>query len=95
MVVSPTAMTGLVRSCPRGKTGLDWISVKAQKTKTVLRYLQSLGWVMLRDGQGSHEIWGLPDESVKASIPVGHREVSPGVLRQIKNAGVTLPREWL
>lgn len=68
--------------------------MKAQKTKDVIKYLKSLGWVFLRDGQGSHEIWGLPDGSVKASIPAGHREVSVGVLRQIKNAGVEFPREW-
>ncbi|MGM7671438.1 type II toxin-antitoxin system HicA family toxin [Microbacterium sp. A93] len=68
--------------------------MKAQKTRDVLKYLRSIGWVFLRDGQGSHEIWGLPDESVKAAIPVGHREVSAGVLRQIKNAGVNLPRDW-
>lgn len=69
--------------------------MKAQKSKDVLKHLKSLGWVRLRDGQGSHEIWGLPDESVKAAIPIGHREVSPGVLRQLKKAGVELPREWL
>ena len=69
--------------------------MKAQKTRDVLKYLKGLGWVYLRDGQGSHEIWGLPDESEKASIPVGHREVSPGVLRQIeRNPGVQWPREW-
>ncbi|GEK87432.1 MULTISPECIES: type II toxin-antitoxin system HicA family toxin [Actinomycetes] len=68
--------------------------MKAQKTRDVLKYLKGLGWVYLRDGQGSHELWGMPDESVKASIPTGHREVSPGVLRQIQNAGVELPREW-
>lgn len=68
--------------------------MKAQKTRVVLRHLKSLGWERLRDGQGSHEIWGLPDGSVKASIPVGHREVSAGVLRQIRQAGVELPAEW-
>lgn len=69
--------------------------MKAQKTRDVLKYLKGLGWVYLRDGQGSHEIWGLPDESVKASIPAGHREVSPGVLNQItKYQGVKWPREW-
>ncbi|CAD5144117.1 protein of unknown function (plasmid) [Microbacterium sp. Nx66] len=68
--------------------------MKAQKTRDVLKYLKGLGWVYLRDGQGSHELWGMPDESVKASIPTGHREVSPGVLRQIQNVGVELPREW-
>ena len=68
--------------------------MKAQKTRDVLKLLRGLGWVCLRDGQGSHELWGLPDGSAKASIPTGHREVSAGVLRQIQNAGVELPREW-
>ena len=68
--------------------------MKAQKTKDVMKHLKSLGWVYLRDGQGSHEIWGLPDESIKVSIPAGHREVSAGVLQQLKRAGVPLPREW-
>ena len=69
--------------------------MKAQKTRDVLKYLKGLGWVYLRDGKGSHELWGLPDESVKASIPAGHREVSAGVLAQIeRNAGVEWPREW-
>ncbi len=68
--------------------------MKPQRTRDVLDYLRSIGWVFLRDGQGSHELWGLPDESVKASIPAGHREVSAGVLRQIEKAGVKLPREW-
>lgn len=68
--------------------------MKPQKTRDVLKYLTSLGWIHLRDGRGSHEIWGLPDGSVRATIPAGHREVSAGVLRQIEHAGVTLPREW-
>lgn len=68
--------------------------VKAQRTRDVITYLKSIGWVFLRDGQGSHELWGLPDESIKAAIPVGHREVSPGVLRQLQKAGVELPRNW-
>lgn len=68
--------------------------MKPQRTRDVLDYLRSLGWVFLRDGQGSHEIWGLSDGSQKAAIPAGHREVSAGVLRQIEKAGVKLPREW-
>ncbi|MDR1151259.1 MAG: type II toxin-antitoxin system HicA family toxin [Bifidobacteriaceae bacterium] len=68
--------------------------MKPQRTRDVLDYLKSIGWVFLRDGQGSHELWGLPDGSMKASIPAGHREVSPGVLRQIEKAGARLPREW-
>lgn len=68
--------------------------MKPQKTKAVLKHLQRQGWVLLREGQGSHAIWGLPDESQKATIPTGHGEVSAGVLRQIKKTGVELPREW-
>ncbi|MEZ3162193.1 type II toxin-antitoxin system HicA family toxin [Microbacterium sp. BWT-B31] len=68
--------------------------MKAQKTRDVIKHLKSIGWVYLRDGQGSHEIWGLPDESKKATVPAGHREVSAGVLRQIEKAGAELPREW-
>lgn len=68
--------------------------MKAQKTRTVLKHLKRLGWIRLRGGQGSHELWGLPDGSQRASIPVGHREVSVGVLRQIERAGATLPPTW-
>ena len=68
--------------------------MKAQRTRDVLKHLKSIGWVYLRDGQGSHELWGLPDESQKASIPGGHKEVSAGVLRQIERAGATLPQAW-
>ncbi|MFT4187430.1 MAG: type II toxin-antitoxin system HicA family toxin [Aeromicrobium sp.] len=68
--------------------------MKPQKTKDVISHLKSIGWVFLRDGQGSHEIWGMPDESVKASIPAGHKQVSAGVLNQLKRAGVPIPRQW-
>jgi predicted RNA binding protein YcfA (HicA-like mRNA interferase family) len=68
--------------------------MKPQKTRDVIKHLRSLGWVYLRDGQGSHEIWGLPDESVKVTIPAGHREVSAWVLKQIKDAGADLPASW-
>ncbi|SFS10718.1 HicA toxin of toxin-antitoxin [Agrococcus baldri] len=68
--------------------------MKPQKTKDVTKHLRSLGWVLLRDAKGSHEIWGLPDESVKHPIPAGHKEVSGGVLSQLKRKGVPIPRAW-
>lgn len=68
--------------------------MKPQKTRDVLRYLKSIGWVRLRGGQGSHEIWGLPDGSIRAVIPAGHREISAGVLTQLKRAGVDVPTQW-
>ncbi|WP_166981688.1 type II toxin-antitoxin system HicA family toxin [Paramicrobacterium fandaimingii] len=49
-----------------------------------MKHLKGLGWIYVRNDKGSHEIWGLPDESVKATIPVGHRQVSAGVLRQLE-----------
>ena len=30
--------------------------MEPRKTRDVLRYLKSIGWVRLRGGQGSHEI---------------------------------------
>lgn len=69
--------------------------MKEQKSRDVIKYLRSIGWVFLRDAPGSHEIWGLPDGSVKASIPAGHRTISPGVLNKIsRRQGIQWPREW-
>ena len=79
-------------SCNKGGSRLSLM--KPQKTRDVLRYLKSIGWVRLRGGQGSHEIWGLPDGSIRAVIPAGHREISAGVLMQLKRAGVDVPTQW-
>lgn len=68
--------------------------MEPRKTQDVLRYPKGIGWVRLRGGQGSHEIWGLPDGSIRAVIPAGHREISAGVLTQLKRAGVDVPVQW-
>lgn len=68
--------------------------MKPQKTRDVMKHLRNAGWVFLRDGQGSHEVWGLPDGSAKIVIPAGHKEVSAGVLQQLRRAGVSLPELW-
>lgn len=39
--------------------------VRATKYRDVVAVLRAHGWVLLRTAKGSHEIWGLPDESVK------------------------------
>ncbi|WP_206445866.1 type II toxin-antitoxin system HicA family toxin [Agrococcus sp. KRD186] len=67
--------------------------MKPQKTKDVTKHLKSLGWVFLRDAKGSHEVWGLPDESVKHLLPTGHKEISAGVLNQLKDKGVPIPKQ--
>ena len=66
---------------------------KPQKYLDVVSFLRSQGWVLLRRGKGSHEIWGLPDESVKETIP-RHAEVSAGVIRQLGKKILDVPREW-
>lgn len=68
--------------------------VKAQKTRDVRRFLESIGWVLLRDAKGSHEIWGLPDGSQRISMPFGHSEVSAHVLSQLRSRGVEVPEGW-
>lgn len=68
--------------------------MKAQKPRDVKKFLLSIGWEFLRSGKGSHEIWGLADESVKVSLPMGHKEISAGVLKQIERAGVDVPQSW-
>ena len=50
-----------------------------QKYRDVVKFLKSQGWVLLRQGRGSAELWGLEDESVKESM-------SPRMPR--------CPREW-
>ncbi|NQX25984.1 type II toxin-antitoxin system HicA family toxin [Microbacteriaceae bacterium VKM Ac-2854] len=66
---------------------------RPQKYRDVIRVLRSQGWVLLRQGKGSHELWGLPDESVKESIP-HHREVTAGVIRQLIAKLPDPPTEW-
>lgn len=68
--------------------------MKPQKTKVVKKFLKSQGWERLRAGKGSHEIWGNPKTGESASLPMGHDEVSPGVLRQLARLLPNIPREW-
>ncbi|MWV76040.1 type II toxin-antitoxin system HicA family toxin [Rathayibacter rathayi] len=66
---------------------------KPQKYRDVVKFLRSQGWVLLRQGKGSHELWGLPDESVKEIVP-RHSEVSAGVIQQLIKKLPETPREW-
>ncbi|MFJ4109791.1 type II toxin-antitoxin system HicA family toxin [Oerskovia enterophila] len=58
-----------------------------------LKALKANGWVLLRDGKGSHDLWGLPDESQKASIP-RHGEVSAGIVGQLIKKLDQAPQNW-
>jgi len=66
---------------------------RPQRYKLVVKELQSRGWVLLRQGKGSHELWGLPDGSVYESIP-RHREVSAGIVGQLVKKLPDPPKEW-
>ncbi|MBD7980119.1 type II toxin-antitoxin system HicA family toxin [Oerskovia merdavium] len=66
---------------------------KPQKYRDVIEALKANGWVLLRDGKGSHELWGLPDESQKASIP-RHGEVSAGIVGQLIKKLDQAPQNW-
>ena len=64
-----------------------------QKYRDVVRFLRRNGWVLERQGKGSHELWRSPAGPVVA-VPA-HREVSPGVLRTIAvEFDGRLPEDW-
>jgi predicted RNA binding protein YcfA (HicA-like mRNA interferase family) len=66
---------------------------KPQKYRDVVKFIKTQGWVFLRQGKGSHELWGLPDESVKESIPA-HGEVSAGVVGALMKKLPSSPNNW-
>lgn len=65
---------------------------KPQKYRDVIKFIKKQGWVFLRQGKGSHEIWGLPDESVWHSIP--HHEVGGFVLGDLMKKLPSAPENW-
>ena len=67
--------------------------MKAQKYRDVVVVLKRQGWVLLRTGKGSHEVWGPPDGPGKVTIP-HHSEVSAGVLRQVVKQLPEIPESW-
>lgn len=66
---------------------------KPQKYRDVIKVVKANGWVFLRDGKGSHELWGLPDGAEKESIP-RHGEVSAGVVGQLMKKLPRTPQSW-
>lgn len=66
---------------------------KPQKYRDVIKVLKANGWVILRQGKGSHEIWGLPNGSQAHSIP-HHQEVSAGVVGDLIKKLRDVPRNW-
>ncbi|MEV4125913.1 type II toxin-antitoxin system HicA family toxin [Nocardia sp. NPDC049707] len=60
--------------------------IAEQPTRKVLKALKEAGWSPLRDGAGSHTIYGCPTSKHDVSVPDGHRTISPGVVRTINRA---------
>lgn len=60
--------------------------MKSAKTKEVIKLLSDNGFECQPRGKstGSHSVWkrGI----IKVSIPDGHTNISPGVMRKIHNA---------
>ena len=60
--------------------------IAEQSTRKVIKELKDHGWTVLRDGKGSHALYGCPTGAHCCSVPVGHKTVSPGVLRDLRKA---------
>lgn len=58
--------------------------VKEQPTRKVIRELRTAGW-QAGETMGSHTKWHGPNGTI-FSLPDGHREISPGVYRKLRNA---------
>lgn len=66
---------------------------RPQKYRDVAKFLRSQGWVLLRQGKGSHEIWG-NREDPRMTISIPRHEVSAGIIRQIITAFPDAPQNW-
>ena len=56
--------------------------VTAQPTQKIHQRLRKAGFVVARRAGGSHTVWTGPNNT-KITLPDGHREISPGVVRQV------------
>ena len=69
---------------------------KPQKYRDVIKVAEANGWVLLRRGKGSHELWGLPDGSVFEAIS-NHgsgSEISAGVVGKLIKKLPDTPQSW-
>ena len=66
---------------------------KPLKYRNVTRFLSSQGWVLVRQGKGSHEVSGSRDGSDKIVI-AHHAEVSAGIVAQLMKKLPNHPAEW-
>ncbi|AUM17346.1 MULTISPECIES: type II toxin-antitoxin system HicA family toxin [Rhodococcus] len=65
--------------------------IAEQPTRKIQKLLKESGFTPQRTS-GSHEIWDGPNGTT-VSVPIGHRTVSPGVVRQVNKAIAASKRE--
>ncbi|MCL1897838.1 MAG: type II toxin-antitoxin system HicA family toxin [Micrococcales bacterium] len=66
---------------------------RAQKYRDVVRVLQTNGWILLRQGKGSHQIWQSP-AGTDSVVLSRHQSVSPGVIGQLCKLLNDVPNKW-
>ncbi|WP_448222797.1 type II toxin-antitoxin system HicA family toxin [Gordonia iterans] len=59
--------------------------IASQPTRTTVKRLKKAVFTRT-DGKGSHATYRCPHGRVPVTVPDGHREISPGVLRKILKA---------
>ncbi|MBJ7432998.1 MAG: type II toxin-antitoxin system HicA family toxin [Microbacteriaceae bacterium] len=57
---------------------------KSMSARRAIALLKKKGWVVLRT-RGSHTVWKSPRGAL-FTLPDGHREISPGVARNLMKA---------
>lgn len=73
--------------------GLSKIVPRPQKYRDVVKFLNSKGWVLLRQQEGSHEKWGNP-ENGREYLAIPHHEVSAGIVKQLIDMFPDAPSGW-
>lgn len=66
---------------------------KPQKYRDVIKFLNSKGWVLLRQQKGSHEKWGDPNDK-RLHLTIPHHEISSGIVKQIIEMFPDAPEGW-
>lgn len=60
--------------------------ISEQPTRKIVKELKAAGWSPLRSGTGSHTRWQCRSGAHLLTEPDGHKTISPGVVRNIRQA---------
>lgn len=59
--------------------------IAPEPTRVTVKKLRRAGFAV-RQGRGSHTVWTCPHGTVRVTVPTGHGEQSPGVVRAVAKA---------